>query len=65
MNRKEFYEGLSEDLKARLRNCKSEQEMMSVLDEEKIELDPGILEEINGGKLVCNGLYCGDNQRHC
>ena len=65
MNRKEFYESLSEDVKARLKACKSEEEMMSVLDEEKIELDPGILDEVSGGKLICNGLFCGDHGHHC
>ena len=37
MDRKEFYNSLSEDVKARLKACKSEKEMLKVLDEEKIE----------------------------
>ena len=40
MNQKEFYDSLSEDIKERLKACKTEEEMMKVLDEEKIELDP-------------------------
>ena len=51
MNQKEFYDSLSEDIKERLKACKTEEEMMKVLDEEKIELDPGLLDEASGGAL--------------
>ena len=60
MNRKEFYESLSEDVKAKLKACKSDEEMMKVLDEEKIELDPELLDEVNGGVNFC---YCTDIRR--
>ena len=60
MNRKEFYESLSEDVKAKLKACGTEEEMMKVLDEEKIELDPALLDEASGG------FYCPTNQcPHC
>ena len=49
MNQKEFYNSLSEDVKAKIKACKSEAEMMQVLDEEKIELDPELLDEVSGG----------------
>ena len=49
MNRKEFYESLSEETKAKIRACKSEQEMLKVLAEEHIELDPELLDGVAGG----------------
>ena len=56
MNSKEFYKGLSEDVKAKIKACKSEAEMMGVLDAEKIELDPAVLDEVSGGGPV--GNFC-------
>ena len=50
MDLKEFYASQSESVKARLGACKSEEEMMRVLDEEGIELDPEMLDNISGGK---------------
>ena len=61
MNRKEFYESLSEDVKAKLKACKSEEEMMKVLDEEKIELDPAVLEGVSGGDTDDNCCECNFN----
>lgn len=58
MNQKEFYNSLSEDVKAKIKACKSEAEMMSVLDAEKIELDPELLDEVSGGKKVNCSLGC-------
>lgn len=49
MNRKEFYESLSEETKAKIKACKSEQEMLKVLAEERIELDPDLLGSVSGG----------------
>ena len=49
MNQKEFYNSLSEDVKAKIKACKSEAEMMGVLDAEKIEVDPELLDEVSGG----------------
>ena len=51
MDLKELYNNQSEEVKAKLKACTSEQEMMKVLDEEKIELDPEILDEVSGGGL--------------
>ena len=68
MNRKEFYDSLSEDVKAKIKACKSEEEMMSVLDAEKVELDPDLLDEVSGGcgslcQLTCN--VCQDCDSNC
>ena len=49
MNRKELYNSLSEDVKAKIKACKTEEEMMNVLAEEKIELDPELLDSVSGG----------------
>ena len=60
MNRKEFYNTLSEDVKAKIKACKTEEEMMNVLAEEKIELDAELLESVNGGytdQCACFGKY--------
>ena len=50
MNRKEFYNTLSEDVKTKIKACQTEEEMMRVLEEEKIALDPELLESVSGGK---------------
>ena len=68
MNRKEFYNSLSEDVKGKLKACKTEDEMMKVLAEEKIELDPELLDSVSGGgdggmggsKCMCPD-HCGCN----
>ena len=65
MNRKEFYESLSEETKAKIRACKNEQEMLKVLAEEKIELDPELLDGVSGGNnqldISCN-KKCEDHE---
>ena len=53
MNRKEFYNTLSEDVKAKIKACQTEEEMLRVLSEEKIELDPDLLEGVSGGTRGC------------
>ena len=60
MNRKEFYSTLSEDAKNKIKACKTEEEMMRVLDEEKIALDPELLDSVSGG--VSDKDNC---ERHC
>lgn len=49
MNLKEFYDSLSEDLKAKVRACKSADEFQNLMKQESIELDPGLLDEMSGG----------------
>ena len=67
MNRKEFYNTLSEDVKAKIKTCKTEEEMMQVLAEDKIELDPELLDSVSGGNVhkpngghwcPCEGYSC-------
>ena len=58
MNRKEFYESLSEETKAKIRACKNEQEMLKVLAEEKIELDPELLDGVSGGNDQLDPVGC-------
>ena len=59
MNKKEFYNSLSEDVKAKLKACKTNEEMMKVLDEEKVALDPALLDEVSGGgPKGCLTYYC-------
>ena len=67
MNQKEFYNTLSEDVKAKIKACQSEEEMMQVLSQEKIELDPELLDSVSGGtdgdqwdKRLCEDR-CGCN----
>ena len=63
MNRKEFYESLSEETKAKIRACKSEQEMLKVLAEERIELDPDLLDSVSGGNDNLDHNNC--NYKQC
>ena len=56
VTRKEFYEGLSDEMKARLKACKSEKEMLEVLAEGKVEIDPELLEGAAGGRRCPD--YC-------
>ncbi len=71
MNKKEFYNSLSEDVKAKIKACKSEEEMMRVLDAEKIELDPELLDEVSGGggpidcPLGCSPGYTNECAENC
>ena len=67
MDLKEFYQGLSDEAKEKLKACKSEEEALQVLKDEKIELDPDLLDAVSGGMGnestgSCSSLYCGD---HC
>lgn len=59
MNRKEFYESLSDEVKAKIKACQSEQEMLKVLEEEQIELSPELLEGVAGGVPgPCTSFTC-------
>ena len=52
MNKKEFYESLSDEVKAKIKACKTEEEMLKVLQDEKIELDPDMLDSVSGGNDI-------------
>ena len=62
MNRKEFYDTLSEDVKTKIKACKTEDEMMKVLAEEKIELDTALLGSVSGGACSYSEFECGGNK---
>ena len=64
MNRKEFYNTLSEDVKAKIKACKTEEEMLRVLAEEKIELDSELLDSVSGG-LVHKPNWGHERCQHC
>ena len=51
MNHEEFYSSLSDDLKAKIKACTSQDEMMDALKAANIELDAALLEDVSGGKL--------------
>ena len=65
MNRKEFYNTLSDDVKAKIKACKTEEEMLRVLGEEGIDLGDDQLDSLSGG--YGDGTwdrcktYCGTN----
>jgi len=44
------FSSLSDELKAELKICRTEEELKNVLTRENIELDPGMLEAISGGQ---------------
>ena len=60
MDRKEFYNSLSEDIKAKLKECKTDEEMLKVLGHNKIKLDDELLSGVaGGGKHHCS-RKCSD-----
>ena len=64
MNRREFYNTLSEDVKKKIKACQTEEEMLRVLAEEKIELDPELLDSVSGGGPSA-GPKVGQCGSHC
>ena len=61
MDRKEFYNSLSEDIKAKLRECKTDEEMLKVLSDNKIKLDDELLMGVAGG----GPHHCSKNCSDC
>ena len=49
----EFFKSLPEEVKEKLKNCKSEEEAMDILKENMIEIPAGDLKNISGG----GGIY--------
>ena len=49
MDVKEFYQGLSDEVKEKIKACQSLEEAKKILEDEKIELDPELLENVSGG----------------
>ena len=60
MNKKEFYNSLSDEVKAKIKACKTEEEMLKVLQDEKIELDPELLDKVSGGYIPPD--VCSDSE---
>ena len=49
---------LNEELKNKLKECKTEEEMEKILEAEGIELDPDQLEKVSGGGItMCRPNY--------
>ena len=63
MNRKEFYNSLSDEVKEKIKACRSEEDMLKVLQEERIELSPDLLEGVSGGNQNIL-LYDEDNREN-
>ena len=55
MGEKNLFENLSDEIKEKLRNCKSEEELTKVLADAGIELDKEMLKAVEGG-LALNGI---------
>ena len=50
MNDKNTFDNFSDEFKAKLSACKTEEELKKVLADEDIELDPDALDAVSGGK---------------
>ena len=61
MDRKEFYNSLDDGIKAKLKECKTEEEMLKVLSENKIKLDDELLKGVAGG----GPHHCSSNCSDC
>lgn len=61
MIRREFYENLSEEVKEKIKACESEEEMMNVLEEEKIEISPDMLDTARKGPSMYCTKECDDD----
>jgi hypothetical protein len=46
---RKFYEKLSDGTKAKLKACRTEEEMKKILEDEQIEIPPELLEAVAGG----------------
>ena len=58
------FESLSEEQKAKLRECKTKEEFVSIAQESGVELSDDILEEIAGGGDASSN-YCLYTPTHC
>ena len=61
MNKKKFYESLSDEVKTKLKSCKTDDEMKKVLAEAGIALPDEVLSEVSGGKHSS----CPDDKLFC
>ena len=62
--RKELLEGLTEEQIAKIKSCKTQEEILKLAKEEGIELTDDQLEAVNGGCGTTTGYwgcpYCGN-----
>lgn len=73
MNREDFlksdtYKNLSDAQKERIAKCKTEQEIMAVIDSEAVELSMDDLDKVAGGYYYdpdSDGLGGGFSSMHC
>ena len=49
MDKKEFYDSLSSEVKEKIRSCTSEEEALRILEETKVEIPPELLAMVSGG----------------
>lgn len=61
MNKKDFYNSLGDEVKAKIKACRSEAEMLKVLEDAKVELDPELLNGVSGGSSHHCGVDCDDD----
>ena len=58
MSEKNLFDNLSDEIKEKLRDCKSEEELTKVLADAGIELDKEMLKAVDGG-FALNGILIG------
>jgi hypothetical protein len=59
----EFFKDLPEEVKEKLKNCKSEEEAMDILEDNMIEISPEELKKVAGGKCwFCLAGGTGDSR---
>ena len=49
MSAQNFFDSLSDEVKAKLKDCKTDEEMKKVFADADIELDADVLESVSGG----------------
>ena len=54
MNKNEFFANLPDELKERLKTCKTEEEIKALLKGAQIELPDELLEAVSGGMYLGN-----------
>ena len=52
----EQFENLTEEQKAKLRECKTKEELVSLAQEDEVELSDDMLEAIAGGEWECSNV---------
>ena len=59
---KEMFDGLSDEMKAKVTECKTSEELMNLAKTEGIELSDEQLDAISGGiEWICSDDFCAQN----